>query len=94
MLVDYTYFTQGQAVMTVVNGTTAINLGLGDFILINGAANASLWPSDFLFTWLGCRTDCVAVGAPYAKPALQFKLCTERHWALPCAATCEDKKIL
>jgi Ca2+-binding RTX toxin-like protein len=30
-------------------GTTAIDLGLGDFIVLNGVANASLTPNDFVF---------------------------------------------
>ena len=44
----FTSFAQVQAHMVENNGTTAIDLGNGDFIVINAVANAALHAGDFL----------------------------------------------
>ena len=46
---DFSGFAQVKANMVENGGTTAINLGDGDFIVINGVTNAQLTVADFLF---------------------------------------------
>jgi Ca2+-binding RTX toxin-like protein len=45
----FTSFAQVRAAFVENGGTTAINLGQGDFIVINGVANAQFDAGDFLF---------------------------------------------
>jgi Ca2+-binding RTX toxin-like protein len=45
----FSNFTQLQAVMSENGGSTAINLGYGDFIVLSGVARASLSAADFLY---------------------------------------------
>jgi Ca2+-binding RTX toxin-like protein len=44
-----TSFAQVQGLMVQVGGNSAIDLGLGDFIVLNGVTNAQLSAGDFLF---------------------------------------------
>ncbi len=47
--------------MHEVNGTTAIDLGGGDFIVLNGVANASLHASDFILSGGSQKVEIAAV---------------------------------
>ncbi len=44
----FSSFAQVQANLSQVGGTSALNLGSGDFIVLNGVANAALTAGDFL----------------------------------------------
>jgi Ca2+-binding RTX toxin-like protein len=65
----YTNFTQVQAHMREVSGTTAIDLPNGDIIVLNGVAMASFTASDFVFKTAAAGEIGGAVAEALISPA-------------------------